>query len=127
MINKLINKNILFGIVLFSLLSMNVNALSYYGFTDKFGYTINETIVYTGYIDTNINGSVDIYLIDASENVYASDSVSITSPANFTKNISTASVSSSGEYYIKANFSFNNTTYQSYSLIRISRASRFII
>ncbi|MBI2543290.1 MAG: hypothetical protein HYW24_03830 [Candidatus Aenigmarchaeota archaeon] len=112
--------------IFFILLStQSVSALSLTGFTDKFSYKINETINYTVVSDQNLTSNISIYLINSSESRFNFTSI-IPNSTNFTVSFG-ATVPRSGEYFVKANFTFNNTYYESSSIVKISKAHSIVI
>lgn len=119
-----------YKIIIFSLFSLllfveSALALTFTGFTDKFSYKINETINYTGVADQNLTSNITVYLINASNTQFNFTST-VPNSTNFTIQFS-ASVPRSGEYFVKANFTFNNTYFESSSIVKISKAHSIVI
>ncbi len=118
-------KIVLFFLIFAVLLVQPAYALSFTGFTDKFNYKINDTMNYTGSSDQNITSNITLWLINTSHTVFNTTSL-IPNATNFTTQLS-ASVPRSGEYFIKANFTFNSTYYESSAIVKISKAHTTVI
>jgi len=119
-----------YKIIIFSLFSLllftqSALALSSTGSTDKFNYKINETINYTGSADQNLTSNVTIYLFNSSGTQFNFTS-KVPNAINFTAQVN-ATVPRSGDYLVKANFTFNDTYFESSSIVKISRAHSTVI
>lgn len=112
----------LFFSVLFAQVAL---ALSSTGSTDSGDYHINKTINYTIAADQNLTSNITIYLVNSSGTLFNHTSIIPNAP-NFTTQIN-STVPRSGDYFVKANFTLNNTYYESSSIVKISKAHSIVI
>ncbi|MBI2084536.1 MAG: hypothetical protein HYT70_02910 [Candidatus Aenigmarchaeota archaeon] len=118
-------KAVLFSLFALILVAQNVYAFSSSGTSDEFKYTINETINYTLAADQNLTSNVTVYLVNSTGYLFNYTSITPNS-TNVTVQLN-ATVPSSGEYLVKANFTFNNTYYESTSIVKILKANSIVI
>lgn len=111
--------------ILYFLLSPLAAAFSFFVSTDASSYVINDTMNINITADTNMNGTnVSLFLMSTSDTRYNQN----TSAVNISANISMkANVSTGGDHLLKVNFTFNSTYYESTILLKISKASTFVI
>lgn len=118
---------LILSVVALSSLSL---AITYYGHTDKILYEKNTLINYTAYSDVNLSTntsvtSVSVSIVNSSGVLFNSSNVSATE--NYFSTTLNASVNSSGEYIIRANFTYNGTSYKNDIIVKVSGAKYFSI
>ncbi|MBI1978669.1 MAG: hypothetical protein HYS62_01245, partial [Candidatus Aenigmarchaeota archaeon] len=120
-------KIIIFSTLFLLLVAQSALALAFTGFTDKSNYKINELINYTGVADQNSNltSNITFWLLNSSGSSFNYTST-VPNNTNFTTQLN-ASVPRSGDYFVKSNFTFNDTYYESSSIVKISRAHSIVI
>ncbi len=117
-----------FAVIILSIVALSSNslALSFYGFTDKILYERNELINYTLYSDTNLSTNVSVSIVNSAGTVFNSSNISVTASGFFSTSLN-ASVTSSGEYIIRANFTYNGTSYKNDMIVKISNVKYFSV
>lgn len=107
-----------------------VLAFSSSGSTDQSHYNINETVNFTFTADQNLTSNtisnITIYLLNSSEHVFNYTTIYPPNATNFTTQLNTT-VNTSGNYIVKANFTFNNTYFESSAIVKISKAHSIVI
>ncbi len=122
--------SILLAVFTLSIVALSASslALTYYGYTDKILYERNELTNYTAYSDVNLSTNnsitnVSVSLVNSAGTVFNQSNVSATQ--NYFSTTINASVTSSGEYIIRANFTYNGTSYKNDIIVKISGAKYF--
>jgi len=118
-------KVIIFSLFFIASFTQVAFALSSTSSTDKSDYNINATINYTVTADQNLTSNITIYLINSSGSLFNHTSI-VPNATNFTTQVN-STVPRSGEYIVKANFTLNNTYYETSQIVKISKAHSIVI
>lgn len=112
-------------IVFLQVLMSSALAFSYSASTTQSQYVINDTVHVNLTADTSINSTnVSIYLLDTSGSRFNFQNITMNTSANFSILVN---VSSGGDYNLRTNFTFNGSYYENSVLLKVSKASSFVI
>jgi len=119
----------IFAVASYSLLSLlfasPALAFSYSAYTNTHHYVINDTINVSAVADVSMNNTnVSIYLINSTNYLFNNVTINMSLTANTTI---IANVTKGGDYLLKTNFTFNTTYYETSILMKISKATTFVI